>query len=153
MDSTKVLVQAAKRTNIRNDQYSHILCIPTILYVRNKQSCRPTDRQGRQKRVTNRPADLQTDSIWVLSRERKNKQIDNPSKFRDTKQFLSGSVYWGLQGKNIDNLFTVREKIRWHLLCQKHICWFKRPIRARLAHFKWPVLFLHHISLNYQKRT
>ena len=61
MDSAKVLVQAEKQTDVQKDQYSHILYIPTVLYIR--QTYRQTDRQDRWKRMTNRPTNRQTDSI------------------------------------------------------------------------------------------
>jgi hypothetical protein len=46
MDSAKVWVQAARRKNIQKDQYSHILCIPTVLYLQrtHRQTDRQTDR-------------------------------------------------------------------------------------------------------------
>ncbi len=56
MDSAKVLVQAEKQTDD-----SHIRYIPTVLYIR--QTYRQTDRQDREKRMTNRPTSRQTDSI------------------------------------------------------------------------------------------
>ena len=61
MDSAKVLVQAEKQTDVQKDQYSHIQYIPTVLYIR--QTNRQTDRQDKQKRMTNRPTKRQTDSI------------------------------------------------------------------------------------------
>ncbi len=48
-DSSKVLVQAEKQTDLKKDQYSHIRYIPTVLYIR--QTYRQTDRQTGQKRM------------------------------------------------------------------------------------------------------
>jgi hypothetical protein len=56
-DSSKVLEQAEKQTDVLKDQYSHILYIPTVLYIRQ------TNRQDRQKRMTIRPTNRMTVSI------------------------------------------------------------------------------------------
>jgi hypothetical protein len=56
-----VLEQAEKQTDVQKDQYSHILYIPTVLYIR--QTNRQTNRQDRQKRMTNRLTNRKTDSI------------------------------------------------------------------------------------------
>ena len=50
-----------KQTDVQKDQYSHIWYIPTLLYIR--KTYRQTDRQDRQKRMTNRPTNRQTDII------------------------------------------------------------------------------------------
>jgi hypothetical protein len=60
-DSAKVLVQAEKQTDVQKDNYSHIQYIPTVLYI--IQTYTQTDRQDRQKKMTNRPTNRQTDSI------------------------------------------------------------------------------------------
>ncbi len=46
-DSAKVLVQAEKQTDVQKDQYSLILYIPTVLYIR--QTYRQTDRTHRKE--------------------------------------------------------------------------------------------------------
>ncbi len=56
-----MLEQAEKQTDVQKDQYSHILYIPTVLYIR--QTKRQTNRQERKKRMTNRPTDRKTVSI------------------------------------------------------------------------------------------
>ncbi len=56
-----MLEQAEKQTDVQKDQYSHILYIPTVLYIR--QTNRQTNRQDRQKRMTNRLTNRKTDSI------------------------------------------------------------------------------------------
>jgi hypothetical protein len=56
-DSSKVQEQAEKQTDVQKDQYSHILYIPTVLYIRQ------TNRQDRQKRMTIRPTNRMTVSI------------------------------------------------------------------------------------------
>jgi hypothetical protein len=60
-DSAKVLVQAEKQADVQKDQYSHLLYIHTVLYIR--QTDRQTDRQDRQKKITYRLTNLQTDNI------------------------------------------------------------------------------------------
>jgi hypothetical protein len=50
-DSAKVQVQVEKQTDVQKDQYSHILYIPTVLYIRqtDKQTDRQIDRKEWQK--------------------------------------------------------------------------------------------------------
>jgi hypothetical protein len=64
-DSAKVLVQAEKQADVQKDQYSHLLYIHTVLYIR--QTCRQTDRQTGQTEKndiqTNKPTDRQYMSV------------------------------------------------------------------------------------------
>ncbi len=61
------------RCTEKKDQYFHLLYvyIHTVLYIR--QTCRQTDRQDRQKKMTYRSTNLQTDNIWVLSKKIRSK--------------------------------------------------------------------------------
>ncbi len=56
-----MLEQAETQADVQKDQYSHILYIPTVLYIR--QTHRQTNRQERKKRMTNRPTNRKTVSI------------------------------------------------------------------------------------------
>jgi hypothetical protein len=67
-DSAKVLVQAEKQADVQKDQYSHLLYIHTVLYIR--QTCRQTDRQTGQTgqtekndTQTNKPTNRQYMSV------------------------------------------------------------------------------------------
>jgi hypothetical protein len=63
-----MLVQAKKQADVQKDQYSHLLYIHTVMYIR--QTCRQTDRQtdrtGQTEKngiQTNKPTDRQYMSV------------------------------------------------------------------------------------------